>query len=95
MYSLTQALTFGGGIAIVLMGVRMILSELVPAFQGIALKIVPNALRALDCPTTFTFCSDCRPRRIYLEPRRGHCRHVPHGAIRPRIDHPWYGSTLF
>ncbi len=55
MYSLTQALTFGAGIAIVLMGVRMILAELVPAFQGIALKIVPNALPALDCPTTFTF----------------------------------------
>ncbi|WP_202802469.1 PTS ascorbate transporter subunit IIC [Alicyclobacillus hesperidum] len=55
MYTLTQALTFGAGIAIVLMGVRMILAELVPAFQGIALKIVPNALPALDCPTTFTF----------------------------------------
>jgi PTS system ascorbate-specific IIC component len=55
VYVFMQALTFGAGIAVVLMGVRMILSELVPAFQGIANKIVPNALPALDCPTTFTF----------------------------------------
>jgi PTS system ascorbate-specific IIC component len=55
MYSFVQALTFGSGIAVILMGVRMILTELVPAFQGIAARIVPNALPALDCPTVFPF----------------------------------------
>jgi PTS system ascorbate-specific IIC component len=55
MYALTQGLTFGAGVAVVLMGVRMILAELVPAFQGIAMRIVPNALPALDCPTTYPF----------------------------------------
>ena len=55
MYAIMQAITFGAGVAVILYGVRMILSELVPAFQGIANKIVPNAIPALDCPTTFTF----------------------------------------
>lgn len=55
VYSIIQSLTFAGGIAIVLMGVRMFIGELVPAFNGIATKIVPGAKPALDSPVTYPY----------------------------------------
>jgi len=55
MYAFMQGLTFGASIAIIIYGVRMILGEIVPAFQGIALKVIPNAIPALDCPTVFPY----------------------------------------
>lgn len=50
-----QALQFGVGVAIILYGVRTVLGELVPAFQGIAEKVVPGAKPALDIPIVFPF----------------------------------------
>lgn len=55
MSSLTSGLTFGVGVAIILYGVRIILGEIVPAFQGIAAKVVPGAVPALDCPIVFPY----------------------------------------
>lgn len=55
IYSLIQALTFAGGIAVVLMGVRMFIGELIPAFKGIATKIVPGARPALDAPVVYPY----------------------------------------
>lgn len=55
IYSVVQSFTFAGGIAIVLMGVRMFIGELVPAFKGIATKIVPGAKPALDVPIVFPY----------------------------------------
>jgi PTS system ascorbate-specific IIC component len=58
MAAFAQALQFGVGVAIILYGVRTILGELVPAFQGIAEKVVPGAKPALDIPLVFPFAAN-------------------------------------
>ena len=55
VFALLQAITFCVGIFILLTGVRMLIEELVPAFNGIAEKVVPGARPALDCPVLFPF----------------------------------------
>ncbi|HZG60965.1 MAG TPA: PTS ascorbate transporter subunit IIC [Anoxybacillus sp.] len=55
VFSLMQGITFAAGVYIVLAGVRMLIAEIVPAFKGIADKIVQNAKPALDCPTVFPY----------------------------------------
>ena len=58
MAAFAQALQFGVGVAIILYGVRTILGELIPAFQGIAEKVVPGAKAALDIPIVFPFAAN-------------------------------------
>ena len=47
VFAIIQAITFAA--------VRMLIAEIIPAFKGIADKLVPNAKPALDCPTIFPF----------------------------------------
>lgn len=55
VFSVMQGLTFGAGIMVMLTGVRVMMSELMPAFHGIAEKIIPDAIPALDCPMIFPY----------------------------------------
>lgn len=50
-----QSIQFIVGVYVLLSGVRLLLGEIVPAFRGIAMKLVPNAKPALDCPVLFPY----------------------------------------
>ncbi|MEU7581341.1 PTS ascorbate transporter subunit IIC [Streptomyces sp. NPDC041068] len=58
MQSVMQGLQFGIAVAVILFGVRTILGELVPAFQGIAQKLVPGAVPSLDAPIVFPYAQN-------------------------------------
>ena len=55
VYFFNKTMTFGGGVTVMLLGVRMLIAEIVPAFSGFSEKLVPGAIPALDCPTLFPF----------------------------------------
>lgn len=55
VYAFLQSIQFVAGVYVILAGVRLLLAEIVPAFRGIAIKLVPNAKPALDCPVLFPY----------------------------------------
>lgn len=55
MYAFMQSIQFVVGVYVLLAGVRLLLGEIVPAFRGIAMKLVPDAIPALDCPVFFPY----------------------------------------
>lgn len=61
-YIFTKSIYFGVGMTVMLLGVRMLIGEIVPAFKGIAEKVVPGAIPALDCPVIF----DCAPNALII-----------------------------
>jgi len=55
LWIVMQSVLFGGGLVILLTGVRLMLAEIIPAFNGVAKKVVPDAVPALDCPFVFPY----------------------------------------
>lgn len=62
MFAINQGLTFGAGLLILLYGVRLLINQIVPAFQGIAEKVVPGAKPAFDVPILFNY----RPNAVII-----------------------------
>lgn len=53
--AITQGITFGAGLIIMLQGVRMLINQIIPAFQGISDKVIPGAIPAFDVPILFNY----------------------------------------
>ncbi|MFW7360127.1 PTS ascorbate transporter subunit IIC [Vagococcus fluvialis] len=53
VFSLLRGVEFGVWITVIVTGVRMMLSEIIPAFHGISDKIIPNSIPGLDVPLLF------------------------------------------
>lgn len=58
LWSIRQGVIFAAGVAIILLGVRTFVGEILPVFRSISDKIVPNAIPALDCPAVFPYGSN-------------------------------------
>lgn len=55
VYAIMLSLKFAVGVAIVFYGIQMILGDLIPAFEGISKKIIPNSIPAVDSAVLFTY----------------------------------------
>lgn len=55
VWLILQGLTFTAGVVVLLVGVRMFIGSIVPAFKGISDRILPRTVPALDCPTFYPF----------------------------------------
>ena len=60
--AIDAGLKFAAGLLVMLYGVRMLISQIIPAFQGVATKIVPGAKPAFDVPLLFGY----RPNAVII-----------------------------
>jgi len=54
-FAVTQGISFGAGLLVMLYGVRLLINQIIPAFQGISEKIIPGAVPAFDVPILFNY----------------------------------------
>jgi PTS system ascorbate-specific IIC component len=73
IWFIMSAIKGGAGMAILLYGVKILLTELTAAFKGIAMKLVPGAVPALDMPVFFGYA----PNSLMI----GFITHLIVGAI--------------
>ncbi|WP_439258011.1 PTS ascorbate transporter subunit IIC [Lonepinella sp. BR2271] len=62
MFSISAGISFGAGLLVMLYGVRLLINQIIPAFQGIAEKLVPGAKPAFDVPIIFNY----RPNAVII-----------------------------
>lgn len=62
IFAIEASLNFGAGLLIMLYGVRLLINQIIPAFQGIAEKVVPGAKPAFDVPILFNY----RPNAVII-----------------------------
>jgi PTS system ascorbate-specific IIC component len=55
IWLIMQGLQFAAGIGVIMMGVRMFLASIIPAFKGISDRLIPGARPALDCPVFYPY----------------------------------------
>lgn len=63
VYAVLQGITFCVGLFILLTGVRLLIAELVPAFAGIAEKVVPGCAPRAGLPPS---CSPMHRTLLYM-----------------------------
>ncbi len=91
-YAMIEGFKFGGGISIMLYGVRLIIGELVPAFRGVAKVLVPARQTCIGLPDRLPLSSYCSFGRLPLQLRWFRCCHAHHwpgglGCCYSKHDH--------
>lgn len=62
MKAIENGLIFGAGLLVMLYGVRLLINQIIPAFQGISEKLIPDSRPAFDVPILFNY----RPNAVII-----------------------------
>ena len=82
VHAFLQGMQFVVGVYVLMTGVRMLLAEIVPAFQGISMKLVSKLSACTGLSGIVPICTECGHIRICLYNHRFYHRNVPDSGIR-------------